>query len=154
MTTPAARDNQSPLEAVLVDVHTTLAELLVAADEQYAAVVARDHERLESVTRQQERLSARLARAEAMRQMVLNGETLASAASASPHTRELHASIATAVGLLRRRQAQTASLLEQSIKMTGQTLMFLQRLVCDPDPVYGARGVSVQRPSVLVDSRA
>src|ERR687886_723289 len=69
MTAPAVPDQQSPLESALLDVHATLADLLVAADEQYAAVVARDHARLESVTRQQERLSARLARADSVREL-------------------------------------------------------------------------------------
>jgi flagellar biosynthesis/type III secretory pathway chaperone len=154
MTTPAVREHQSPLEAVLVDVRTTLADLLVAADEQHAAVVARDHDRLESVTRQQERLSARLARAEATRRAVLNGETLDSAIAATPRGQELHSSIALAVRQLKQKQAQTTSLLEQSVELTTQTLNFLQRLVTAPNPVYGARGLSTARHSVLVDSRA
>ena len=70
MTSPAVREHQSPLEEALVNVHTALAELLVAADEQHAAVVAHDRDRLEGVTRQQERLSARLARAESRRDPV------------------------------------------------------------------------------------
>src|SRR5260370_29266329 len=73
MTTPAAREHQSPLEAALLDVHATLTALLVASDEQYAAVVARDHAWLEGVTRQQERLSSRLQHAEARRLVALGG---------------------------------------------------------------------------------
>src|ERR1700739_4165368 len=76
MPAPAATVIQSPLEAALSDVHATLAELLQAADEQHAAVVARDRNRIESVTRQQERLSARLARAEARRIELLGGNSL------------------------------------------------------------------------------
>ncbi len=72
MTNPAVREHQSPLEAALLDVYATLAALLVASDEQYAALVARDHARLESVTRQQERLSSRLERAEAKRANLLD----------------------------------------------------------------------------------
>jgi hypothetical protein len=44
MTTPAVREPESPLEAVLLDVDAILADLLVAADEQHAAVVAGDRE--------------------------------------------------------------------------------------------------------------
>src|SRR5438477_263420 len=81
-------------------VHATLAELLVAADEQNAAVVAHDRDRLESVTRQQERLSARLARAESRRIELLAGEPLAAKLVALPptaavRTRMLGESIAT-----------------------------------------------------------
>ena len=153
MNAPAAPVDPSRLEAALSDVQATLADLLVAADEQYAAVVARDHQRLEAVTRQQERLSARLARAEARRLEVLAGVPLADAAS----TQELDAlrqSIAAAVRELKRRQAHNASLLEQSIELTGQTLNFLHRLVTTPSPAYGARGYAVQGRSVLVDRRA
>jgi hypothetical protein len=84
MTTPAVRDNQSPLEAVLVDVRKVLADLLVAADEQYAAIAARDHHRLETVTRQQERLSAQLARAEARRMELLAGRPVSEAVATLP----------------------------------------------------------------------
>src|SRR5438105_5155595 len=154
MTTPAVRDNQSPLEAVLADVQATLSELLVAADEQYAAAVAHDRERIERVTRQQERLAARLARAEASRQMLLDGQPLAAATSSSLRARELHASIAAAVNDLRTRQERTTRLLEQCIELTAGTLHFLQRLVGVPNPVYGARGLGTPPHSVLVDSRA
>src|SRR5919202_710887 len=113
MTTPAVREHQSPLEAALLDVHTTLADLLVAADEQHAAVVERDRERLESVTRQQERLSARLARAEAKRLDALGGaslrETLASVPREGAARLEGVAdAIATQVIQLKERQARTA----------------------------------------------
>src|SRR6266851_6514048 len=104
MTTPAVSDNQSTLEAALIDVRTTLTDLLVAADEQYAAVAARDHERLESVTRQQERLSVRLAQAEARRLEVLAGVPMTEAVT-SPHVTGLRQSIAAAVSELKRRQA-------------------------------------------------
>jgi len=138
----------------LLDVHTTLTDLLVAADEQYAAVAARDHERLESVTRQQERLSVRLAHAEARRLEILAGVPLTEAVAGSNHLDGVRRSIAAAVTELKRRQAETASLLEQSIELTAQTLNFLHRLVTTPSPAYGARGVTAQRQSVLVDSRA
>jgi flagellar biosynthesis/type III secretory pathway chaperone len=149
MTTPAARDNQSTLEAVLLDVHTTLQDLLVAADEQYAAVVARDHTRLESVTRQQERLSARLAQAEARRIELLAGRPLSEAGPAP-----LHLSIATAVRELKERNSRSASLLERSMELTNETLGFLHRLVTSPSPAYGARGRAMQTHSILVDGRA
>jgi flagellar biosynthesis/type III secretory pathway chaperone len=159
MTTPAVREHQSPLEDALLDVHTTLAELLVAADEQHAAVVARDRDRLESVTRQQERLSARLARAESRRIELLAGESLAAKLASLPPTAAARAktvgnSITTQVKLLKERQAHTASLLQQSIDLTGQALLFLQRLVAPPAQVYGARGLTVSRQSLMLDSRA
>jgi len=154
MTTPAVREHQSPLEVVLLDVHATLADLLVAADEQHAAVVDHDRDRLENVTRQQERLSVRLARAEAKRLEVLNGVPLLEAVTALPTGRALSVSISTKVLQLKERQAQTASLLEQSIDLASQTLNFLQRLVTPPSAAYGARGIAASRQSVLVDSRA
>lgn len=146
----------SPLEAALREVHATLAQLLVAADEQYAAVAAGDRLRIESVTRQQEQLSARLARAEAARQSVLGGEELTAAVKSSARTQELHDSIAVAVRELRHRNARTASLLEQTAALASQTLNFLQRLVTTPNPVYGAAKTSLAAPrhSLLVDSRA
>jgi hypothetical protein len=58
------------------------------------------------------------------------------------------------VRLLKERQAQTASLLEQSIDLASQTLNFLQRLVTPPSAAYGARGIAAPRQSVLVDGRA
>jgi flagellar biosynthesis/type III secretory pathway chaperone len=149
MTTPAVRDNQSTLEAVLLDVLATLQDLLVAADEQYAALVARDLERLESVTRQQERLSARLARAESQRIEILGSVALH---DAGPEP--LRQSIANAVRQLKQRQAQTASLLQRSVDLTGETLDFLVRLVSAPAPSYGNQGIARARRSVLLDGRA
>jgi len=159
MTTPAVRNQDSPLESALLDVHATLADLLVAADQQYAAVVARDHERLESVTRQQERLSARLARAEARRLELLAGTHLIDAVSALPASAAARAdavrhSIADSVQELKQRQARTAGLLEQTIDVAAQTLTFLQRLLTGQPGVYGARGFAPSRRSVLVDGRA
>ena len=159
MTAPAVRNQDSPLESALLDVRATLADLLVAADEQYAAVVARDHERLESVTRQQERLSARLARAEARRLELLAGTHLIDAVSALPASAAARAnavrhSIADSVQELKQRQARTAGLLEQSIDVGAQTLTFLQRLLTGQPGVYGARGFAPSRRSVLVDGRA
>jgi flagellar biosynthesis/type III secretory pathway chaperone len=156
---PAETAIQSPLEAALLDVQSTLADLLVAADEQYAAVVARDHVRLEGVTRQQERLSVRLARAEARRLELLAGSPLLEAVSTLPEAEAARAevlrqSIATAVQELKRRHARTAGLLARSIELSKQTLDFLQRLVTGPAPAYGARGIALARHSVLVDTRA
>lgn len=144
----------SPLEAALRDVHATLAQLLIAADEQLEAVAARDRSRLEDVTRQQEQLAGRLARAEAARQSVLNGQELSSAVKSSARAEELHGAIAAAVRELRDRNARTASLLEQSAALANQTLNFLQRLVIAPSPVYGAARTAAPRQSLLVDSRA
>jgi flagellar biosynthesis/type III secretory pathway chaperone len=154
MNAPAVPVDPSRLEAALRDVESTLADLLVATDEQYAAVAARDLQRLEAVTRQQERLSARLARAEAARQAALNGEALESAVAASVRAQHVYTSIAAAVTDLRARQARNASLLEQTAALADQTLNFLHRLVTTPSPSYGARGYTVQRRSMLVDGRA
>jgi hypothetical protein len=159
MTPPAAREHQSPLEAVLLDVHTTLAALLVASDEQYAAVVARDHAWLEGVTRQQERLSSRLEHAEARRLDALGGVPLLAAIALLPadqavRAKSLSDSIAVAVTELKERQNHTASLLEQSIVVVSHTLNFLQRLVTVQSPAYGIRGVPASRQSLLVDGRA
>ena len=159
MTTPAVREHQSLLELALLDVHATLAALLVASDEQYAALVARDHARLENVTRQQERLSSRLEQAESRRMVALDGLPLLSAIALLPgdeaaRTTSLSDSIALAVTQLRGRQQHTASLLEQSIELVSHTLNFLQRLVTVQSPAYGVRGVPVSRQSLLVDSRA
>jgi hypothetical protein len=159
MTSPAVRDNQSPLEAALVDVHTTLADLLVAADEQYTAVIAHDHERLESVTRQQERLSARLARAEANRLEVLGGASLSAVitelGSADAHRIEaLRNAIATSVRDLKTGQSRTAQLLELSLELGKHTLEFLHDLVTIPGLAYNDRGLRTPRHSVLVDGRA
>jgi flagellar biosynthesis/type III secretory pathway chaperone len=154
MTPPAVREHQSSLEAALLDVHATLADLLVAADEQHAAVVEHDRDRLENVTRQQEHLSSRLARAEAKRLDALSGVPLAEAVAALPAGQALSGAISAKVRLLKERQAQTADLLEQNIDLANQTLSFLQRLVTPPSASYGARGVAAPRQSVLVDSRA
>ncbi len=155
MTAPALTHvDRSPIEAALADVHATLADLLVAADEQYAALVDRDRERLESVTRQQERLSARLANAEARRMALLGGKPLNEAIKSQPRAQALTASIASAVALLKEKQSQTASLLQRSIELTDQTIKFLHRLVTPQPAVYGTRGMAVACQSVLVDSRA
>ncbi len=156
---PAATLDQPPLEAVLLDVQATLGELLVAADEQYAAVAQRDRDRIEGVTRVQEHLSARLARAEARRLKLLGGASLGQAISDLPQDRAARLSalkdeIATAVGKLKDRQRQTANLLQQNIELTGQTLDFLQRLVTPPAPAYTVRGIPASQCSVLVDGRA
>jgi flagellar biosynthesis/type III secretory pathway chaperone len=157
MTTPAVRDHQSPLEIALLDVRATLADLLIAADEQHAAVVARDRDRLESVTRQQERLSARLAHAEAKRLQLTGGAPMSAIVETQPtQIRTLSDSIAALVRELKHKEAQTASLLQQSIELTTDTLNFLQRLVSPAAPAYGARGVAAARgqTSLMVDSRA
>src|SRR5438105_14260044 len=119
MAIPAAREHQSPLESALLDVHAALADLLVASDEQYAAVVARDHAWLENVTRQQERLSSRLEQAESKRLAALDGLPLRSAIALLPadqavRTKSLNDSTALAVTALRARQNHTLSLLEPS----------------------------------------
>jgi flagellar biosynthesis/type III secretory pathway chaperone len=159
MNAPAAHDQSSPLETALHDVHTTLADLLIAADEQYAAVVARDHERLERVTRQQERLSARLARAEARRLEILAGASLSTRVHGLPQREAIRLeavqrSIGSSVVELKARHSRAARLLEQSIEITGQTLSFLHRLVAPAAPAYGAPGAAMPRMSLLLDSRA
>jgi flagellar biosynthesis/type III secretory pathway chaperone len=150
---------QSPLERALCEVHAILAELIVAADEHYAAVAGQDRERIEQVTREQERLSARLARAERQRQALLGDRSLSETISGLPaveaaRLEALRASIATTVRDLRERQARTARLLARSIELGKQTLEFLQRLVTVPGPVYSGRGLVAPRQSVLVDGRA
>jgi len=159
MNAPATAANQSPLEAALHEVHATLSELLVAADEQYAAVAAHDRDWIERVTRHQERLAARLARAERQRIAALGGQTLAEAIAASPaqeseRLESLRKGINAAVIELKTRQSTTAGLLEKSIELSRRTLEFLQRLVTSPAPVYGARGHISSQRSALVDSRA
>jgi hypothetical protein len=120
-----------------------------------AAVVARDLDRLESVTCQQEALSTRLAQAEAKRFDLLSGEPLSAAAAASEPVQQLSDSIAASVVQLKERQALTASLLEQSVQLAGETIEFLQRLVSSADSSsYSPRGRRPRRPSLLVDSRA
>jgi flagellar biosynthesis/type III secretory pathway chaperone len=159
MNAPALAANQSPLEAALHDVFATLSLLLVAADEQYAAVAADDRERIDSVTRQQERLSARLARAEAQRIHLTGSGTPTDWTANLPldvATRldELNSSIASAVRELKARQARTAGLLTDKIELASNTLTFLRRLVTQPAPTYTGRGMSTAGQSVLVDSRA
>lgn len=157
MSAPATPANQSPLEYALREVRATLDELLLAAEEQYAAVAARDRDRIESVTRQQERLSARLARAERQR-LTLQGQTsLVEVIGSLPTTdaarvNALRESIASAVNELKSRQEATSRLLARSIDLTRQTLDFIQRLVTAPNPVYGGRQMPSQ--SLLVELRA
>src|SRR5215210_4858562 len=155
----SAGEPQSRLEAALLDVHTTLAALLSAADAQYAAVVERDRARLEDVTRQQEVLSARLERAERRRLEVLDGAPLqrvaadlpaASGQRISTLTREIAASVRS----LQQQHERTASLLERSIDLATETVGFLQRLVVAQAPVYSPRGPVTARRSLLVDGRA
>lgn len=149
--------NQSPLEVALHDVQATLVQLLVVADEQYAAVAANDRERLESVTRQQERLSAQLARAEAHRIQLLGTSESWTAdlpSDAANRVLTLKAKIAEAVVELKARQAPTASLLRQQIDLASQTINFLRRLVTQPNPTYSQQGMLAARHSVLVDGRA
>jgi hypothetical protein len=139
MNAPATTGQQSPLEAVMHEVQATLEQLLVAADEQHAALADNDRVRLESVTQQQERLSARLARHEGRRIELLEGKSLGEAIAALPEAS---------------RHDRTAQLLEQSVLLGNQTLKFLERLVSAPSPAYGKGGVAAPRSSVLVDSRA
>ena len=155
---PANRE-RTPLEHALLDVQSTLAELLAAADEQHAALAAGDRVRLESITRRQERLSARLERAERLRMALLDGRRLPEAISdLSPTEAERVSNVVGAIGQmvvrLRERQASTASLLERSIEIAGQTIHFLQRLVTMHTQPYTARGLPAPSQSLLVDSRA
>jgi flagellar biosynthesis/type III secretory pathway chaperone len=159
MTTSAAHEIQSPLEAALLDVDATLVDLLVAADEQHAAVVAGDRARLESVTRQQETLSSRLARAERQRLELLAGKSLTAALADLPSDQaerlgKLTDSIADAVRELQPRHARNATLLERSAALAGQTVLFLQRVACPPSPSYSANGRRAPQQSLLVDRRA
>src|SRR6266852_5934182 len=122
MTTPAVRGPQFPLEAALVDVDVTLADLLVAADEQHAAVVAGDRERLEAVTRLQEVLSSRLERAEGKRLSLLSGQSLDEAFAELPAAQaerlvSLSRSIASAVSELQPRHTRNRILLERSAEL-------------------------------------
>lgn len=159
MMTPVVREHASPLEAALLDVDATLAELLAAADEQHAAVVAGDRQRLERVTGVQERLSSRLERAERRRLEHLGGASLAAALAEKPADESarltaLGQSIAQAVRQLQPLHVRNAQLLERSAELAGQTVMFLQRLVSPPSPSYGAHGRRASQQSLLVDSRA
>jgi flagellar biosynthesis/type III secretory pathway chaperone len=157
--TTSAHESQSPLEAALLDVDATLVDLLVAADEQHAAVVAGDRARLEAVTRLQETLSSRLGRAERKRLELLAGTTLAEALADLPSDQaerlgNLSGSIADAVRELQPRHARNATLLERSAALAGQTVLFLQRVACPPSPSYGANGRRAPQQSLLVDRRA
>ena len=161
MTNHPATSEQNPLEQALLDVHATLADLLIAADEQHQAVAAGDRERLESVTRQQERLAARLQRAEAQRLSLLNGRPLQEVVSELPandvgRVSTLVDSISQRVARLREQQVSNALLLERGMELAGQTLHFLQRLVAgqNHNPAYTTRGLATPRHSLLVDSRA
>jgi flagellar biosynthesis/type III secretory pathway chaperone len=159
MTQLLAERAHTPLEEALLDVQTTLADLLAAADDQHQAVAAGDRERLESVTRRQERLSARLQRAERQRLSLLNGRPLDEAVSGLPATDAarmscLLDSIGQSVQRLRARQAATAALLERSIEIAGQTIHFLQRLVTTQAQPYTAHGLASAPHSLLVDRRA
>src|SRR4029453_6069552 len=143
MNASAIRDAQSTLELALIDVHATLTDLLAAADEQYQAIVARDHARLESVTRLQERLSTRLERAERLRNEALAGRPLKVAIVDLPREDALRsAKLVRGIGLavkgLQSRNTQTASLLESSLELGPQTIQFLQRLAGAgvAEPVY------------------
>jgi flagellar biosynthesis/type III secretory pathway chaperone len=158
MNAPATAANQSPLEAALHEVHATLAELLLAASEQYAAVAARDRDWLERVTRQQEQLSVRLRRAERQRLAALNGVPLPQAIAALPRpdatrVEALRVTIAASVEELRKQQIRSSMLLERSLQLGKQTLDFLQRLLT-PQTAYDARGYAAQRRSVLLDGHA
>jgi flagellar biosynthesis/type III secretory pathway chaperone len=151
-------ERHTPLEAALLDVHATLAELLAAADEQHAAVVAGDRQRLETVTGVQERLSSRLERAERKRLEQLGGMSLAAALAEKPaeegaRLSALGQSIAQSVRQLQPLHVRNAQLLERSADLAGQTVMFLQRLVSPPSPSYGASGRRASQQSLLVDSR-
>ncbi|HLZ30204.1 MAG TPA: flagellar export chaperone FlgN [Chloroflexota bacterium] len=159
MTTPAVHAALTPLEAVLFDVDAVLADLLVAADEQHAAVVAGDRERLEYVTRLQEGLASRLERFEAKRLSLLAGQSLAAASGEMPAAQaervgNLSRSIADAVRELQPRHARNGSLLQRSAELAGQTVLFLQRVASPPSSSYGAHGRRAPQQSLLVDRRA
>jgi flagellar biosynthesis/type III secretory pathway chaperone len=159
MTPSVVRELYSPLEGVLHDVDAILADLLVAADEQHAAVVAGDRERLEGVTRLQEALSSRLERAERKRLELLAGRSLAAVVADLPADQAaplgiLSRSIAAAVSELQPRHARNGTLLQRSAELAGQTVLFLQRVASPPSPSYGARGRRAPQQSMLVDGRA
>jgi flagellar biosynthesis/type III secretory pathway chaperone len=159
MSTSASRTPHTPLHAVLRDVHATLGELLEAADEQYAAAVAGDPRRLEAITARQERLAARLERFERRRLDLLAGRPLGQAIAALPadeagRAGALNTSISQAVRDLQQRHDRTASLLRKSAELAGQTIEFLQRVLCAQPLEYGRRGLSRPTQSLIVDSRA
>jgi hypothetical protein len=159
MTTLAIREDKSPLEAVLLDIDATLADLLVTAGTQHAAVVADDRGRLEAVTRLQKRLSARLGNAEHQRLELLSGRSLADGFADLPADQAerlggLSKSIGQAIRELQPLQARNASLLERSAELAGETVTFLQHLLSPGSPDYGAHGRPAAQHSLLVDSRA
>jgi hypothetical protein len=63
-------------------------------------------------------------------------------------------SIGESVLELKTKQALSASLLEDQLELTSQTINFLRRLVTQPHPTYSGRGQVSARQSVLVDGRA
>src|ERR1051326_4266354 len=139
MVSPVLGEHQSALEAALLDVHATLGELLAAADEQHAAVVAGDRQRLETVTGLQERLSSRLARAERKRLEQLGGISLAAVLAEKPAAEgarltTLGDSIAQYVRQLQPLHVLNAQRLERSAELPGQTVLFLQRPAFLPAP--------------------
>jgi flagellar biosynthesis/type III secretory pathway chaperone len=169
MNSPASQTTQrtADLQRALIDVHGTLTELLTAADEQYAALAARDRDRLETITGQQERLSARLARAETRRLQLLGGRSLKQVLEGVPAAEATRvARMANAIGRmvreLQRRHERAGRLLNRTIELNAQTMTFIQRLVTVQNPVYGRRPLSAAgaapgnagRQSLLVDSRA
>ena len=159
MSAPASRPPHAPLQAVLRDVHATLGELLLAADEQYAAAAAGDHHRLEIVTGRQERLAAQLERSERKRLALLAGRPLSQVIAdlPSPEAQQastLSAQIGQTVRELEQRHARSASLLRRSAELANQTLEFFQRLVCAEPQAYSRAGRRRPAGSLLVDSRA
>jgi flagellar biosynthesis/type III secretory pathway chaperone len=135
MSTPAVRDHQSPLEAALLDVHATLGELLVAADEQYSAVADRDRELLESVTRRQEQLAMRLERAERRRiQLQSQPGAEGQPPTALARITVVRRAIARRVRELQLRNARASSLLQRTVELNAQTLNFLHRLAAPEAP--------------------
>jgi hypothetical protein len=147
------------LEAALHDVHATLVDVLAAADEQYAAVVAGDRIGLEAITQRQERLSTRLGRAEATRLDLLRGASLNDVLATLPAERT--ASLSTTAELIRAqveevraRHARTADLLRKGAELAAQTVQFLQKLATAQAESYSPTGSRVAGQSLLVDSRA
>jgi flagellar biosynthesis/type III secretory pathway chaperone len=136
-----------------------LGELLLAADEQYAAAADGDTRRLEAVTARQERLAAKLERFERKRLELLAGRSLEQAIAELPKDEArragtLNASIAREVRALQQRHARSASLLQRSAELASQTLEFLQRIVSVNPMAYDRRGLKGRAGSLLVDSRA
>lgn len=159
MSASATRTPHSPLYAVLRDVHATLGELLLAADEQYATAAAGDWRRLERVTARQERLAAQLERFERQRLELLAGRPLSQAIAGLPgdeaaQAAALNASIARDVRQLQQRHARGAGLLKRSAELANQTIEFVQRIVCAQPPAYDRAGLRRHAQSLLVDRRA